>query len=86
LWVPHCGIASHAPIAGISIHSGVYPIAAGSMVMLYYALVFLVIAVIAGILGFTGIAGVTIGIAKILFFVFLLACILSFFFGRRSGL
>ena len=39
--------------------------------MLHYALVFLVLGLIAALLGFTAIAGASIGIAKILFFVFL---------------
>jgi uncharacterized membrane protein YtjA (UPF0391 family) len=43
-----------------------------------------VVAVVAGFLGFTGIAGATFGIAKILFFVFLAACIITFIFGRRN--
>jgi len=38
--------------------------------MLRYAIIFLVIALVAGILGFGGIAGASVGIAKILFFVF----------------
>lgn len=40
--------------------------------MLYYAAVFLVIALIAGLLGFTGIAASAVGIAKVLFFVFVI--------------
>jgi uncharacterized membrane protein YtjA (UPF0391 family) len=52
--------------------------------MLYYALMFLVVALIAGALGFTGIAGTAIGIGKILFFVFLALCVISFVFGSRS--
>lgn len=52
--------------------------------MLYYAGVFLVIALIAGALGFFGIAGAAVGIAKILFFVFLALFILSLIFGRRG--
>src|SRR5579864_8631734 len=43
----------------------------GEIIMLYWALVFLVVGLIAGILGFTGIAGASIAIAKILFFVFI---------------
>ena len=43
----------------------------GEIVMLHWALVFLVIGLIAGVLGFTGIAGASIAIAKILFFVFM---------------
>lgn len=38
--------------------------------MLRYAIIFLVIALVAGVLGFGGIAGASVGIAKILFFVF----------------
>ncbi len=45
--------------------------------MLHYALVFLILALAAGILGFGGIAGASIGIAKILFFVFLIALVIS---------
>jgi uncharacterized membrane protein YtjA (UPF0391 family) len=40
--------------------------------MLYYALVFLVVAIIAGLLGFGAVAFAAAGIAKILFFIFLL--------------
>jgi len=39
--------------------------------MLGWALTFLVVALIAAVLGFTSIAGAAIGVAKILFFVFL---------------
>lgn len=45
--------------------------------MLSWALVFLVVALIAGILGFTSIAGTAIGIAQILFFVFLVLFVVS---------
>jgi len=41
------------------------------LAMLHWSLIFLIIALIAGLLGFTGIAGAAMGIAKILFFVFL---------------
>ena len=40
--------------------------------MLGWALTFLVVALIAGVLGFTTIAGAAMGIAKIVFFVFLI--------------
>ena len=39
--------------------------------MLKWALIFLVVGLVAGLLGFTGIAGASIGIAKVLFFIFL---------------
>jgi uncharacterized membrane protein YtjA (UPF0391 family) len=45
--------------------------------MLYYALVFFIIAVIAGLLGFGVIASAAAGIAKILFFVFLVLFIVT---------
>jgi len=50
--------------------------------MLYWSICFFVVALIAGLLGFTGIAGAAVGIAKILFFVFLIAFIISLFVGR----
>jgi uncharacterized membrane protein YtjA (UPF0391 family) len=53
--------------------------------MLSWALTFLVIALIAAALGFGGIAGAATGIAKILFFVFLVAFLISLVMGRRRG-
>ncbi|CAM2926499.1 DUF1328 domain-containing protein [Rariglobus hedericola] len=52
--------------------------------MLSWSLTFLVIALIAAALGFGGIAGTAVGIAKILFFVFLVLFILSLIFGRKK--
>jgi uncharacterized membrane protein YtjA (UPF0391 family) len=51
--------------------------------MLYWAAVFFIIALIAAIFGFGGIAASAAGIAKLLFFVFLILALLSFIFGRR---
>ena len=51
--------------------------------MLHWTLVFLVIALVAALLGFGGLAGAAAGIAKVLFFVFLVVWILAFFVGRR---
>ncbi len=45
--------------------------------MLYWAAGFLIIAIIAAVLGFGGIAGTAIGLAKILFFVFLVLFLIS---------
>ena len=39
--------------------------------MLSWAITFLILGLIAALFGFTGIAGASIGIAKILFFIFL---------------
>jgi len=52
-------------------------------VMLYWAAVFFVIALISAVLGFGGLAAGAAGIAKILFFVFLVLGALSMIFGRR---
>jgi uncharacterized membrane protein YtjA (UPF0391 family) len=53
--------------------------------MLHYALVFLVIAIVAALFGFGGIAVASAGIAKILFFLFLIAFVISLIMhaGRR---
>jgi uncharacterized membrane protein YtjA (UPF0391 family) len=50
--------------------------------MLHWSLVFLLIALVAAVLGFGGIAGAAVGIAKVLFFVFLVLWLVMFF-GRR---
>ena len=50
--------------------------------MLGWAITFLVIALIAAVLGFGGIAGTAVGIAKILFAVFLVLFLISLFIGR----
>jgi len=55
------------------------------IVMLHYAIVFLVIALIAAVLGFGGIAGTAAGIAKILFLVFIVLFVVSLIFGRGRG-
>jgi len=52
--------------------------------MLYWAAVFFVIALIAGAFGFFGIASAAVGVAKLLFFVFLALAIVSLVFGRRA--
>jgi uncharacterized membrane protein YtjA (UPF0391 family) len=52
--------------------------------MLHWSLIFLIIALIAGKLGFGGIAGAAVGIAKILFFVFLVVWLVALLLGRRS--
>ncbi|HSU41192.1 MAG TPA: DUF1328 domain-containing protein [Polyangiaceae bacterium] len=51
--------------------------------MLHWAAVFFVIALIAAVFGFGGIAASAVGIAKILFFVFLVLAVVSLLFGRR---
>lgn len=46
--------------------------------MLHYAVVFLIIALIAAVFGFGGIASGAVGIAKILFFVFVIMAAITF--------
>ena len=56
--------------------------------MLQFAVFLLVIALIAALLGFGGLAGSFVGLAKIVFFVFLVLAVLSFFGGsvfRRAA-
>jgi uncharacterized membrane protein YtjA (UPF0391 family) len=52
--------------------------------MLSWSVTFLIIALIAAALGFGGIAGTAVGIAKILFFVFIVLFLVSLIFGRRK--
>lgn len=47
--------------------------------MLYWTLVFLIIAIFAGILGFGGIAFAAAGVARIMFFFFLIIFVWSLF-------
>jgi uncharacterized membrane protein YtjA (UPF0391 family) len=49
--------------------------------MLHYAVVFLVIALIAALFGFGGIASSAVGIAQVLFFVFIVLAVASFLYG-----
>jgi uncharacterized membrane protein YtjA (UPF0391 family) len=53
--------------------------------MLGWAVFFLVIALVAAVFGFGGIAGTAVGIAKLLFFVFLAIFIISLIMGLARG-
>lgn len=55
--------------------------------MLGWALAFFIFALLAALFGFTGLAGVSLGIAKILFFIFLVVFLLSLILGlmRRAS-
>lgn len=54
-------------------------------IMLYWAAVFFVVAIIAGALGFGGIAGAAVGVAKVLFFLFLVLFLVSLIAGLGTG-
>ncbi len=56
----------------------------GTNIMLSWAITFLIIALIAAVLGFGGIAGTAVGIAKILFVVFLVLFVVALVLGRRT--
>ncbi|MDP1630976.1 MAG: DUF1328 domain-containing protein [Caulobacter sp.] len=45
--------------------------------MLRWALIFLVVALVAAVLGFGGLAGTAVGIAKLLFFIFIVLFLVS---------
>ena len=49
--------------------------------MLGWAVTFLIIALVAALLGFGGVAGVSMGFAKVLFFVFLVLFVVSLIVG-----
>jgi len=53
--------------------------------MLRWAVTFLIIALIAGALGFGGVAGVSVDMAKILFFIFLVLFAVSLVFNAFRG-
>lgn len=54
--------------------------------MLHYAVVFFLIALVAAVFGFGGIAAGAVGIAKVLFFVFVIMALISFVIGlTRKG-
>jgi uncharacterized membrane protein YtjA (UPF0391 family) len=53
--------------------------------MLHWALTFLVLGLIAALFGFTSIAGASIGIAKILFIVFLAIFAVMLLMGAARG-
>jgi uncharacterized membrane protein YtjA (UPF0391 family) len=53
--------------------------------MLYWSIVFLIIALVAAFFGFTGVYLAAAGIAKVLFFVFLVLFIISLLGGGMWG-
>jgi uncharacterized membrane protein YtjA (UPF0391 family) len=53
--------------------------------MLAWAITFLIIALIAAVLGFGGIAGTAIGIAKLVFYVFVVLFLISLVYHLITG-
>jgi uncharacterized membrane protein YtjA (UPF0391 family) len=53
--------------------------------MLGWIVTFLIIGLIAAILGFGGIAGASFGIAKLLFFIFIILFLVAIVFGTLGG-
>ena len=58
--------------------------AEGGETVLGWAVTFLIIALVAAVFGFGGIAAPSAGIAKVLFFLFLVMCVIFFIFGWRG--
>jgi uncharacterized membrane protein YtjA (UPF0391 family) len=52
--------------------------------MLRWTIIFIVVAIIAAIFGFGGISESAAGIAKILFFIFIVLFLISLFMGRKK--
>ncbi len=53
--------------------------------MLGWALTFLIVALIAGVLGFGGIASASVGIAQVLFFIFLVVFLVTLLLHLMRG-
>jgi uncharacterized membrane protein YtjA (UPF0391 family) len=53
--------------------------------MLRWAVIFLIIAIVAALFGFTGIAAGAVAIAKFLFGLFLLLCLIFFILAISAG-
>jgi uncharacterized membrane protein YtjA (UPF0391 family) len=53
--------------------------------MLRWALGFLIVAIIAAVLGFGGIASASAGIAKVLFFIFLVGFVITLVIGLAAA-
>ena len=53
--------------------------------MLGWVVTFLIVGLIAAILGFGGIAGASFGIAKLLFFIFIVLFLIAIVFGTIGG-
>ena len=52
--------------------------------MISLAITFLIVAVIAALLGFTGAAIISVEVAKLLFFIFIILFLISLIFGYRG--
>jgi uncharacterized membrane protein YtjA (UPF0391 family) len=81
----HSASAQRQTAAIVAVPSAL-PASALENLMLHYAVIFLVIALIAAVFGFGGIAAGAVGIAKVLFVVFLIMAVVSFLVGiLRKG-
>jgi uncharacterized membrane protein YtjA (UPF0391 family) len=54
------------------------------MSLLKWALIFFLISIVAGLFGFTGISAATADVARVLFYIFLVICIVLLYWGSRS--
>lgn len=65
------------------VHRSPYGAEGEAVIMLSWALTFLVLALVAAMVGFTGVAGVATNIAWVLFVVFLIALVVGMLTGTR---
>jgi uncharacterized membrane protein YtjA (UPF0391 family) len=55
----------------------------GGLIMLHWAVTFLIIGLVAALLGVTGVAGTATYIAYVLFVLFVIVAVVSFIMGKR---
>jgi uncharacterized membrane protein YtjA (UPF0391 family) len=82
--VCHRGLGMYFEIKGAHHTEVMRFIVKGGEIMLGWAVTFLIIALVAAVFGFGGIAAASAGIAKFLFFLFLVMCVIFFFLGWRG--
>jgi uncharacterized membrane protein YtjA (UPF0391 family) len=86
---PELGLALAFELLGLKANPKQTPAGAGalaitrSFAMLYWAIAFFALALIAAVLGFGGIAASAAGVAKLLFFGFLIFGVISLLLNRR---
>ena len=74
-WAVHFGMsATTTALSALTL--GVVPLQGGSL--LWLAIVFFVLALLAAVAGFRGVAGISMEIARILVFVFIVLAIIAF--------
>ena len=79
-----CGFVTGAAVSHTAMVRLIRSQVEQEVIMLRYALIFLVIALLASAFGMFGLSGVAMEAARILFFVFLVLLVISLISGRRN--